>query len=321
MTTLETDRLLLRPYEAADEAAYLAMVSDPEVMRHLPGGQAMSEEQGRAAFQRRLSGADPQRRHFALVEKASGQVVGWAGLMPLEGTPDVEVYYGLRRDAWGKGYATEAARRLVRWGFEELHLPRVVAVVDPANARSVAVLHRLGMQRERTGMHYGKLLDAYATGAPRVEAPTPPQPALAWSAPPPPPPVAPAVAAPPLHAFCTSCGASLPAGAAFCPACGRPVRAAAPPAMAPPPAQAHAQPPVSEGVAVAALLLNILIWPGLGSLVAGRQEGWAQGFLFLGGFVVLFATLFLGAPLSVLMWVGAWVWGLVTGIQLLQRRA
>jgi RimJ/RimL family protein N-acetyltransferase len=339
VSTLETDRLLMRPYGLGDEPAYLDMVQDPEVMRHLPGGQPMTPDQGRAAFQRRLAGADPQRHHFALVEKATGHVVGWAGLMRLESTSDTEVYYGLRRDAWGKGYATEAARRLVRWGFEDLHLPRVVAVVDPANVRSGAVLQRLGMRFERVGHHYGKMLDVHvlapAAAAPPIAlAPEPvavSAPLLAWSAPLPPrpplPPPAP-VAAP---AFCAACGSALAHGASFCSRCGRPVAAvpavAAPPShapptqgLAPPPPYAAHPPQVSQGIAIAALLLNVFIWPGLGSLVAEQKVGWAQGFLFLGGFVVLVGTFGLGFVISIAMWVGAWVWGIITGIQLLSGR-
>jgi RimJ/RimL family protein N-acetyltransferase len=317
VTSLETDRLILRPYAPSDEPAYLAMVGDPEVMRHLPGGQPMTPEQGRAAFQRRLAGADPSRHHFALVEKTTDQVVGWVGLMHLEGTGDVEVYYGLRRDAWGKGYATEAARRLVRWGMEELHLSRVVAVVDPANARSAAVLQRLGMRFERVGAHYGKTMNVYATSA----APAPaPEPQPAWSAPlPPPRPAAPA--------FCAACGAALAQGASFCGHCGRPVLpgsvpgapgyAIAPGLAPPPPAALSAKPTIPQGTAIVALLLNIFVWPGLGSLVAGRSEGWAQGVLALAAVLVLVFTLGLGFFLAIPMWLGAWIWGIVTGAQLL----
>lgn len=78
-----------------------------------------------------------------------------------------------------------------------------------------------------------------------------------------------------------------------------------------------AKPRVTQGMAIAALVLNILIWPGLGSLVAGRQVGWAQGFLALGGLILLLTIIlfFVGIP----MMIAAWIWGLVTGIQLIQE--
>lgn len=92
---------------------------------------------------------------------------------------------------------------------------------------------------------------------------------------------------------------------------------AAPPAYAPPPAAAPVR-AVSEGMGIAALILNILVWPGLGSLVAGAQKGWAQGFLFLGG--LLLTITLIGAVLGIPMVIGAWIWGIVTGIELIQGR-
>lgn len=135
--------------------------------------------------------------------------------------------------------------------------------------------------------------------------------------------------------FCSHCGANVPAGANFCSGCGKSV-AAAPPSWTPPPAPAPtyeardyaprgyvtpaapAAPPVTQGMAVAALLLNVLIWPGLGSLIAGVQKGWAQGFLCLGGAILTFTLV--GAIFGIPMMIGAWIWGIVTGVNLLQGR-
>jgi RimJ/RimL family protein N-acetyltransferase len=76
-------------------------------------------------------------------------VIGSAALKPLEDTgPEIEVGYHLGRAHWGRGYATEAARGLLQHGFERLGLARIVAVVDPENTRSLAVVARLGMRAE-----------------------------------------------------------------------------------------------------------------------------------------------------------------------------
>ena len=72
--------------------------------------------------------------------------MGEAGLQLLEAGPDVELGYTLARAAWGRGYATEAARAVLRWAFAGLRLPRVVAVADPANTASLRVLEKLGMR-------------------------------------------------------------------------------------------------------------------------------------------------------------------------------
>ena len=72
----------------------------------------------------------------------------------------------------------------------------------------------------------------------------------------------------------------------------------------------------SLGVAVAALVLNVIIWPGLGSLIGGRTgTGLAQGFLTLLGVFLFFSIILI--PVAVLLWIGMWIWGLVTGVQLI----
>lgn len=71
--------------------------------------------------------------------------------------------------------------------------------------------------------------------------------------------------------------------------------------------------PPTQGIAVVALLLNIFLWPGLGSIIAGRSEGWGQGFLFLFG--IPLTLLLIGIP----MLIGAWIWGIVTGVDLINE--
>ncbi len=77
--------------------------------------------------------------------------------------------------------------------------------------------------------------------------------------------------------------------------------------------QGYGKPPVTQGVAIVALLLNILVWPGLGSLIAGEAVGWAQGFLMLAGVILVIVVI--GIP----MMLGAWIWGIITGVELLRR--
>jgi hypothetical protein len=82
----------------------------------------------------------------------------------------------------------------------------------------------------------------------------------------------------------------------------------------------HHAPPVtapSQGIAIVALVLNIIIWPGLGSLIAGRQVGWAQGFLCLLGVALIFTII--GIIIAIPLLVGTWIWGIVTGVQLINE--
>jgi GNAT acetyltransferase-like protein len=99
---------------------------------------------------------------WAVVSKATGQVIGNCGLKYLEAGRDVEVGYHFASSAWGKGYATEAARACVRYGFERLGLHRIVAVVLPTNMGSRRVLEKSGLTYQGMGHYYGKDLMCYA---------------------------------------------------------------------------------------------------------------------------------------------------------------
>ena len=118
---LRTGRLLLRPLEAADLDAALLVVGDPRVSRFVGDGRLWD-----AAYA--ASWLIRARAHFAahgfgslaVEEIATGRTVGEAGLIVLEGGPGVEVSYTRAYDAWGRGYATEAARAVLGWGFGSL---------------------------------------------------------------------------------------------------------------------------------------------------------------------------------------------------------
>jgi ribosomal-protein-alanine N-acetyltransferase len=95
---------------------------------------------------------------LAVVERAGGRVVGEAGLQVLEDGPDVELTYTFARADWGRGYATEAARAVLRWAFAVLRLPRIVAVARPQNAASLRVMEKAGMLRQGERSCYGAVL-------------------------------------------------------------------------------------------------------------------------------------------------------------------
>jgi RimJ/RimL family protein N-acetyltransferase len=159
---LETDRLRLRTWTPDDAEAAFPIYSDPEVMRFL-STFARNLDDVRAIVQRRI---DHQERHgftiWAVVEKATSGLVGACGLKHLDDGPEIEVGYHLARPAWGKGYATEAARACLRHGFDRLGLPRIVAVVDPLNHASQRVIEKIGLKFERMGRYYNKELRYYA---------------------------------------------------------------------------------------------------------------------------------------------------------------
>ncbi|MFG2429113.1 GNAT family N-acetyltransferase [Streptomyces sp. NPDC048590] len=147
---LTTERLALRPWRDSDLAPWAAMNADPAVREHL--GDVLTREQSDASVARFR--ADFARRGYgwwAVEVRATGKFIGFAGLDEVDpGLPftGVEIGWRLARPAWGHGYATEAARAVLAFGFDTLGLPEILAVTTATNHRSQAVMRRLGMTRD-----------------------------------------------------------------------------------------------------------------------------------------------------------------------------
>ena len=152
---LETARLILRQFIEADGDNLFDLNNDPAVMRFLNGGKPASRDViQNETLPRYLSYYE---RYAALgvwatIEKSTGEFVGWFSFKPkTEGRLDeVELGYRLRQPAWGKGYATEGARALIRKGFTELGVRRVVAETMTVNLGSRRVMEKAGLKYVRT---------------------------------------------------------------------------------------------------------------------------------------------------------------------------
>jgi ribosomal-protein-alanine N-acetyltransferase len=155
---LVTARLRLRPFGGADHDAIHAIYADPEVMRYVGHGAHRTPAETQTALRAYGDILDGRGYSFvAVCERASGTLIGDAGLHPLGGSgPDVELGYTLARSAWGRGYATELGRALVRHAFGALGVARVVAQVEPANHASRRVLEKLGMREREVRTAYGR---------------------------------------------------------------------------------------------------------------------------------------------------------------------
>ncbi|HEX7708849.1 MAG TPA: GNAT family N-acetyltransferase [Thermoanaerobaculia bacterium] len=149
MFRLDTPRLYIRPWTAGDRGDLARIMCDPEVMHYLHAGQPYSEEEMDEFLSRQARQlAEHGLCMGALIEKEGERVAGIAGTQPLGTTGDLEIGWILAREAWGKGYATEAGDAAMRHVLETLSRPRVVAIIDPANVPSKRVAARLGMQYE-----------------------------------------------------------------------------------------------------------------------------------------------------------------------------
>jgi RimJ/RimL family protein N-acetyltransferase len=142
------ERIALRPFRLDDVPAVLAYASDPEVTRHLEW-DAYDDPITAAAFIRSTLVAGGHWIARAIALRETGAVIGGADLRIVSPRDKrAEMGYGLARAHWGHGYATEAGRLLVRFGFEKLGLVRIQAVCAVENERSARTLERLGMRRE-----------------------------------------------------------------------------------------------------------------------------------------------------------------------------
>jgi len=169
---IETNRLTIRPLVSEDADQFYDIVQQDEVMRYLPEDtMSLTEVKkiidwlGKCYWENKPSRII--KFTVAIVWKKTGEVIGWVGLGPLDFNPsEVEIYYGLTTAYWGRGIATEAARAMLKYGFETIGIKRIVAVTRPENVGSVKVLEKLKMRFEEkpTGLpdehqHYeGSLL-------------------------------------------------------------------------------------------------------------------------------------------------------------------
>jgi RimJ/RimL family protein N-acetyltransferase len=164
MIQLETTRLLLRPPQASDLDAFLEIHEDPEVMRHIT---VVGPSGGRAAAWRTLAlliGHWHLRGYgqWTVVEKASDQVIGRVGLWNPEGWPGLEVGWLIRRSRWGHGFATEAARTAVQFGFDVVGADKLISIIRPDNVRSIRLAARIGETLDRVAVLEGVDVHIYS---------------------------------------------------------------------------------------------------------------------------------------------------------------
>ncbi|MBO8193967.1 GNAT family N-acetyltransferase [Streptomyces oryzae] len=151
---IETERLLLRPLTTQDLDFFVQLHSDPEVTRYVPAFTREQAVERLAEIERQWA----ERGHglCAVESKETGELIGRCGLNYWEVFDEVEAGWTFRRACWGRGYATEAARAVVDWGFARLDVDHLTAMIVHGNAASVRVAERLGFVPGREDTFLGK---------------------------------------------------------------------------------------------------------------------------------------------------------------------
>lgn len=152
---IETSRLNLRQFNPQDLDDLYLIRSDSQVMRFITGSPSTKQEAEAALTKHLDRWQQVSFGHWALNFHGKTDLLGWCGLDFLDTTFEIEVGYGLAREYWGQGIATEAAAAALRYGFEELKLDRLVAVAYPENVGSWNVMKKLGMHYVKNDFYYG----------------------------------------------------------------------------------------------------------------------------------------------------------------------
>ena len=160
---IETERLRFRPFTPDDLPWLIEMRSDEAVNRYL-GGTAMQNPEALAKRIKFYMDCHDEYGfgNCVMIHKATGELMGSAGLQPLEDTGQIEVGYNMSKKFWRQGYGYEAAMGWLRFGFEKCGLDRIVAVAFPENTGSWKIMEKCGMRYENTEQHYGFECVVYA---------------------------------------------------------------------------------------------------------------------------------------------------------------
>lgn len=147
--SLTTDRLILRPHTSEDFDSFFSLISDEKATRFIQiPEEEMTREGLKSFFEEVLSSLESSSPVFglAILEKGTHQYVGFCGLSELPDGSGTETYFVIHPESWSNGYGTEAARKLIEYGFSVLGLPHVDTFLVEGNDASRKVVEKLGMK-------------------------------------------------------------------------------------------------------------------------------------------------------------------------------
>ena len=158
--TLTTSRLVLRPFTSEDVEPLHTILAQKDVLRYFPNPKPPSREKvGKVIAGQLRHWAEHAFGWWAVELKGQKGLIGWNGLQYLPETDEIEVAYLLGRRYWGQGLATEGARASLRYGFEQLKLESIVAIVHREHIASQRVVEKLGIHSVNEAHYFG--MDVY----------------------------------------------------------------------------------------------------------------------------------------------------------------
>lgn len=146
---LKSERLILRQFFKDDEPYIFKLHNDADVMKYISSNKGhYSHEECREFITRQIKyyASHPGLGIWAAVNKSKGEFIGWVALKDLDNSEYIEVGYRLLKEHWGKGYATDATKALINYGFNKLDLDKITAVALPENKASTNVMQKAGMK-------------------------------------------------------------------------------------------------------------------------------------------------------------------------------
>jgi RimJ/RimL family protein N-acetyltransferase len=168
---VKTARLDFRRWRESDLDAAREIYADPEVMRFIPVGPMNDEQILR--MMARMNAEIDERGYglWAVIDSGTGELLGESGLHYLPETDEIEIAWLFRVRAWGRGFASEAARAVLDAAWAQHGLRRVICLIDEHNHRSVRVAEKLGMRYVGVGDYYERKLTVREAFAPAASAP------------------------------------------------------------------------------------------------------------------------------------------------------
>lgn len=162
-TVIETERLSLRLFAEKDLEDAYKLFTDPEVQKYLSPKNRRTREQLKVSLKRFAN--HWSERGFGILcvtKKENDEMLGYCGFQFFDETKNVEILFCIRLEDWNKGFATEAAKGCIKYGFENLNFDKIYAATDPQNLASQSVLKKLGMHYDEVSNHYEMKLAVFS---------------------------------------------------------------------------------------------------------------------------------------------------------------